>query len=133
MPYRLLSMTLFRVLLSIFSIVNVVFWALLAWSWAVKPTWAARIPLGLGTDPRFRSTTVPVWARLAAAIAAFWAVAAVLYLTVYLENKLALVALFVLAAIFLILGIGAAARVYHVLQMPKGSALNFPRRQQQEH
>lgn len=122
-------MTLFRVLLSIFSIVNVVFWALLAWSWAVKPAWAARIPLGLGTDPRFNAT-VPVWARLAAAIAAFWAVAAVLYLTVYSENKLAFIALFVLGAAFLILGIGAAARVYQVLQMPKGSALNFPRRQQ---
>ena len=123
-------MTLFRVLLSIFSIVNVVFWALLAWSWAVKPAWAARLPLGLGTDKRFVATTIPVWARLAAAVAAFWAVAAVLYLTVYLENRLAFVALFVLAAIFLILGIGAAARVYQVLQMPKGSALNFPRRQQ---
>jgi hypothetical protein len=122
-------MTLLRVLLSIFSIVNVVFWALLAWSWAVKPAWAARIPLGLGTDPRFKAT-VPVWARLAAAIAAFWAVAAVLYLTVYSENKLAFIALFVLGAVFLILGIGAAARVYQVLQMPKGSALNFPRRQQ---
>lgn len=121
-------MTLLRVLLSIFSIVNVVFWALLAWSWAVKPAWAARLPLGLGTDPRFHAT-VPVWARLAAAIAAFWAVAAVLYLTVYSENKLAFIALFVLGAAFLILGIGAAARVYQVLQMPKGSALNLPRRQ----
>jgi hypothetical protein len=121
-------MTLLRVLLSIFSILNVVFWALLAWSWAVKPAWAARLPLRLGTDPRFYGA-VPVWARLAAAVAAFWAVAAVLYLTVYSENKLAFIALFVLAVAFLILGIGAAARVYQVLQMPKGSALNLPRRQ----
>lgn len=123
-------MTFLRIVLSIFSIVNVVFWALLAWSWAVKPAWAARLPLGLGTDQRYR-TSIPVWARLAAAIAAFWAVAAVLYLTVYSANRLAFIALFVLGVIFLILGIGAAARVYQVLQMPKGSALNFQRRHSQ--
>src|SRR4030088_2615649 len=95
-------MTFLRVALSIFAILNVVFWALLAWVWAVKPSWASRIPLGLGTDQRFK-TTVPVWARLAAAVAAFWAVAAVLYLTVYAANRLAFIALFVLAAVFLIL------------------------------
>ncbi|TMF99517.1 MAG: hypothetical protein E6I10_02145, partial [Chloroflexi bacterium] len=111
-------MTFLRVVLSIFAILNVVFWALLAWVWAVKPSWASRIPLNLGTDERFK-TSVPVWARLAAAVAAFWAVAAVLYLTVYAANRLAFIALFVLAAIFLILGIGAAARVYTVLQLPK--------------
>jgi hypothetical protein len=123
-------MTFLRVLLSIFSIVNVVFWAVLAWSWAVKPAWAARLPLGLGTDKRYQ-TSVPVWARLAAAIAAFWAVAAVLYLTVYEGSRLAFVALFVLAIIFLILGIGAAARIYAVLQLPKDSMMTMPRRQQQ--
>ena len=123
-------MTLLRVLLSIFSIVNVVFWAVLAWSWAVKPAWASRIPLGLGTDKRYQMA-VPVWARLAAAIAAFWAVAAVLYLTVYEGSRLAFVALFVLAVIFLILGIGAAARIYQVLQLPKNSMMTMPRRQQQ--
>jgi hypothetical protein len=122
-------MTFLRVALSIFSILNVVFWALLAWVWAVKPAWAARIPLNLGTDKRY-VTTVPVWARLAAAIAAFWAVAAVLYLTVYVSNRLAFVALFVMAAIFLILGIGAAARVYSVLQMPKPSMMRQARGQQ---
>jgi hypothetical protein len=122
-------MTFLRVVLSVFSILNVAFWAVLAWTWAVKPAWAARLPLGLGSDQRYR-TTVPVWGRLAAAVAAFWAVAAVLYLTVYSENRLAFVALFVLAVIFLILGIGAAARIYQVLQMPKGSAVSFPRRQQ---
>src|SRR5260370_568497 len=63
-------MTFLRVALSIFSILNVVFWALLAWVWAVKPSWAARIPLHLGTDKRY-VTTVPVWARLAAPVAAF--------------------------------------------------------------
>jgi hypothetical protein len=110
-------MTFLRVALSVFSILNVVFWALLAWAWAVKPAWAARIPLNLGTDKRY-ATTVPVWARLAAAIAAFWAVAAVLYLTVYVSNRLAFIALFTMAVIFLILGIGAAARVYSVLQLP---------------
>ena len=121
-------MTFLRVVLSIFAILNVVFWALLAWVWAVKPSWAARIPLNLGTDERFK-TSVPVWARLAAAVAAFWAVAAVLYLTVYGANRLAFIALFVLAAIFLILGIGAAARVYTVLQLPKTSMMGQARSQ----
>jgi hypothetical protein len=122
-------MTFLRVVLSVFAILNVVFWALLAWTWAVKPAWAARLPLNLGTDQRFR-TAVPVWGRLAAAVAAFWAVAAVLYLTVYSADRLAFVALWVMAAIFLILGIGAAARVYQVLQMPKNSMPMMPRRQQ---
>jgi hypothetical protein len=121
-------MTFLRVVLSIFAILNVVFWALLAWVWAVKPSWAARIPLNLGTDQRFK-TAVPVWARLAAATAAFWAVAAVLYLTVYSANRLAFIALFVMAAIFLILGIGAAARVYTVLQLPKHSMMGRARSQ----
>jgi hypothetical protein len=122
-------MTFLRVVLSVFAILNVVFWALLAWVWAVKPAWAAHLPLQLGTDQRYRSS-VPVWARLAAAIAAFWAVAAVLYLTVYAANRLAFIALFVMAVIFLILGIGAAARVYHVLQLPKGPMMGQPRSQQ---
>lgn len=126
-PYRSLSMTFLRVLLSVFSIVNVAFWAVLAWSWAVKPAWASKLPMGLGNAPRSQMS-VPVWGRLAAAVAAFWAVAAVLYLTVYEANRLAFVALFVLAVIFLILGIGAAARVYQVLQMP--SAASMSRRQQ---
>jgi hypothetical protein len=121
-------MTFLRVALSVFAILNVVFWALLAWVWAVKPAWAARIPLNL-MDKRYQ-TSVPVWARLAAAVAAFWAVAAVLYLTVYAANRLAFIALFVMAVIFLILGIGAAARVYRVLQLPKGSMMGRPRGQQ---
>ena len=121
-------MTFLRILFSVFSIVNVVFWAVLAWSWAVKPAWAAKLPLGLGTAPRSQSN-VPVWARLAAAVAAFWAVAAVLYLTVYEANRLAFVALFVMAAIFLILGIGAAARIYQVLQMPSSAVMQLPRGQ----
>ena len=122
-------MTFLRVVLSIFAILNVVFWAVLAWVWAVKPAWAARVPLNLGTDKRY-VMSVPVWARLAAAVAAFWAVAAVLYLTVYVSNRLAFIALFVMAVIFLILGIGAAARVYSVLQLPKHSMMGQPRGQQ---
>ena len=121
-------MTFLRIALSVFAILNVVFWALLAWTWAVKPAWAARLPLGLG-DKHYQST-IPVWGRLAAAIAAFWAVAAVLYLTVYSDDRLAFVALFTMAAIFLILALGAAARVYTVLQMPKDSMMGMPRRQQ---
>ena len=120
-------MTLLRVVLSVFSILNVAFWAMLAWAWAIKPAWAARLPFNLGTDMRYR-TSVPTWARLAAAVAAFWAVAAVLYLTVFVSNRIAFIALFVTAAIFLILGIGAAARLYGVLQMPKASAAVAPRK-----
>jgi hypothetical protein len=121
-------MTFLRVAFSVFAILNVVFWALLAWVWAVKPSWAARLPLNLGTDQRYQGA-VPVWARLAAAVAAFWAVAAVLYLTVYEADRLQFIALFVMAVIFLILGIGAAARVYSVLQMPKGPMMSRPQRQ----
>src|SRR5204862_8057702 len=109
-------MTFLRVVLSIFAILNVVFWALLALVWAVKPSWAARIPLNLGSDERFK-TAVPVWARLAAARAALWAGAAVLYLTMYAAKRLAVLALLLLAAIFLITGIEAAERVSHVLQL----------------
>ena len=121
-------MTILRIFLSLFAIINVVFWAVLAWSWAVKPGWAGRIPFGLGTDQRFIGP-VPNWARLAAAIASFWAVAGVLYLTVYESNRLAVAGLFVMAAIFLILGIGAAARVFQVLQMPKSPTMPQPRQQ----
>lgn len=119
-------MVLFRIALSVFSLANVACWAVLAWAWAVRPAWAARLPLGLGTDSRYQ-TSVPVWARLAAAIAAFWGAAAVIYLTVNDANRLAFVALIVVAAIFLILGIGAAARVYQVLQMPRSSAVPMGR------
>jgi len=113
---------LLRIALSVFSIVNVVFWAILAWSWAVRPAWATRLPFNLGTDLRYQ-TAVPTWARLAAAISAFWAVAAVLYLTLFASNRVAFAALFVTAAILLILALGAAARVYQVLQKGKVPAI----------
>ncbi len=121
-------MTLFRVALSVFALLNVGFWAILAWAWAVRPAWAERLPLQLRTHERNRGE-VPAWARLAAAVAAFWSVAAVLYLTTVASNPLAFLVLFVLAAIFLILGIGAAARVYRVLQLPKSPSAPGPRQQ----
>jgi hypothetical protein len=121
-------MTFLRWVLSVFAVLNVVFWAVLSWVWAIRPSWASRLPFRLGTDDRYRKP-VPVWARLAAAFAAFWSVAAVLYLTTSAAHPLALIALIVLAAIFLILGIGAAARVYTVLQLPR-SAVASGRRQQ---
>ncbi len=120
-------MTFLRIVLGIFAILNVVFWAVLAWVWAVKPAWARRIPLQLGTTERYRQ--VSAWARLAAAAAAFWSVAGVLYLVSVDSNPLAFIALFVLAAILLILGIGAAARVYQVLQLPKSTAAEKRRQQ----
>src|SRR5207244_11532253 len=72
-----ICMTFLRIVLGIFSILNVVFWAVLAWVWAVKPSWAGRLPLQLGTTDRYR--LVPAWGRLAAAVAAFWSVAGVVY------------------------------------------------------
>src|SRR5207244_983787 len=75
------GMTFLRVALSIFAILNVVFCAVLAWAWAVKPAWTARLPLRLGTDERFR-TAVPAWARLPAAVAGLLALAAGRYLHV---------------------------------------------------
>jgi hypothetical protein len=51
-----------------------------------------------------------------------------MYLTVHQSDRVAFVALFVTAAIFLILAIGAAARVYQVLQLPAGSALSLGRK-----
>src|SRR2546429_8141985 len=121
-------MTFLRVVLSIFAILNVVFWALLAWVWAVKPSWAARIPLNLGSDQRFK-TSVPVWARLAAAVAAFWAVAAGLDPTVDRANRPAVNAPFLLAAVFLLLGIGAPARGYTVVPLPQTSMMGQARSQ----
>ncbi len=121
------TMTFLRIVLGVFAILNVVFWAVLAWVWAVKPAWARRIPLQLGTTERYRQ--VSAWSRLAAAAAAFWSVAGVLYLVSVDSNPLAFVALFVLAAILLILGIGAAARVYQVLQLPKSTAAPKSRQQ----
>lgn len=120
-------MTLLRQLLSVFAIVNVAFWAILAWTWAVRPAWAARLPFGLGTHEHGKQWP-PTGARLAAAVAAFWAVAAVLYVASASSNQLAFVALFVMSAVFLILGIGAAARIYRVLQLP--DARNSRGRQQ---
>lgn len=119
-------MNVARVLLSLFAILNVAFWAVLAWVWAVKPAWAARVPLGLGTDPRYLHA--PARARLAAALAAFWSVAAVLYLIKSASDPLAFVILFVLAAIFLILAIGSASRVYQFLQGPKAPPAAGPHR-----
>jgi hypothetical protein len=115
-------MNFLRVALTVFAIVNVAFWALLAWTWAIRPSWAARLPFQLGTDVRYK-TAVPTWARLAAAVAAFWAVAAVLYMTLFASNRVAFAALFVTAAIFLILALGSAARVYQVLQKGKVPAI----------
>jgi len=115
-------MNVLRIALTLFSILNVVVWAVLAWAWAVRPAWAAALPFGLGTDKRYKGS-VPTWSRLAAAIAAFWVVAAVLYLTLFASNRVAVVALFVTAAIFLILALGAAARIYQVLQKGKVPAI----------
>src|SRR5260370_30789488 len=114
-------MTLLRVVLSVFSILNVAFWAMLAWAWAIKPAWAARLPFKLGTDMRYR-TSVPTWARLAAAVAAFWAAAAARYLTVFLSHPLAFISPFVTAALFLTPLLLAAARVFRRRPNPTSTA-----------
>jgi peptidoglycan/LPS O-acetylase OafA/YrhL len=70
----------------------------------------------LGTHERYRRAA-PAWARLAASLAAFWILAAALYLTAgHNSPALVIVALFTLAAACLIVAIGAAAAVYRVLQ-----------------
>src|SRR2546427_13242597 len=119
-------MTFLRVVLSIFAILNVVFWALLAWVWAVKPSWAARIPLNLGTDQRFK-TALAVWARLASAVAAFWAVAAGLYLAAHAPHRLAVHAPFVLDSLWHSHEIGQAARVDTGASQPRPSLMGHER------
>src|SRR5437667_12761919 len=103
-------MTFLRVVLSIFAILNVVFWALLAWVWAVKPSWASRIPLNLGTDERFK-TSVPVRTLVAAGVPLLRPVSAVLYLRLEAVDCLAFIGPVALASIFLIVAIAAAAGV----------------------
>jgi hypothetical protein len=107
---------LVRGLLSLFALLNAAAWAGLAAAWAYRPNWSERLPMQLGTHERYRRAA-PAWARLAASLAAFWILAAALYLTAgHNSPALVIVALFTLAAACLIVAIGAAAAVYRVLQ-----------------
>ena len=109
-------MDLVRALLSLFALANAAGWAALAAAWAYRPEWAERLPLQLGTHERYLRAA-PAWARLAAALTAFWTLAAGLYLTAGRDAPpLVIVALFTAAAACLIVAIGAATAVYRVLQ-----------------
>ena len=111
-------MSLVRDALFAFALVNAAFWAALACAWAFRPQWAENLPLQLGTHERYRKAA-PAWARLAAALAGFWTVAAALYLVGGRSSAPApLIVLFVLAAAFLLVAIVAAGAVYRALQPP---------------
>jgi hypothetical protein len=103
-------------LLTVFALLNAAGWASLAGAWAFRPTWAERLPLQLGTHERYLKAA-PVWAKLGAALAAFWMFAAALYLTAgHNSAPFVVIALFTAAAASLIVAIGAAAAVYRALQ-----------------
>ena|SRR5207253_11439380 len=109
-------MDLVRASLSLFAVLNAAAWAALAAAWALRPEWAERLPLQLGTHERYLKAA-PVWARLALALAGFWTLAAVLYLTAGHDTAPFIVlALFTAAAAFLIVAIAAATAVYRALQ-----------------
>ena len=102
--------------LSLFAVLNAAGWAALAAAWAFRPEWAERLPLQLGTHERYLRAA-PAWARLAAALTAFWSLAAILYLTAgHNTAPLVVIGLFTAAAACLIVAIGAAAAVFRVLQ-----------------
>ena len=118
-------MSLVRDALFAFALANAGFWAGLACAWAFRPQWAERLPLQLGTHERYRRAA-PAWARLAAALAGFWTVAAGLYLVGGRSAGPApLIVLFVLAAAFLLVAIVAAGSVYRALQPPSRLPLSL--------
>lgn len=109
-------MDLVRGSLSLFAVISAVGWGALAAAWRWRPAWAERLPLQLGTHERYLKAA-PVWARLAAALTGFWATAAGLYLAAgHNTQPIVLVALFTLAAAFLIAAIVAAGAVFRALQ-----------------
>lgn len=109
-------MSVVRLLLFVFALANAAAWAGLACAWRFRPDWSERLPWQLGTHERYRKAA-PVWARLALALTAFWALAAGLYLSAGLQTaRFLVVTLFTAAAACLILAIGAAAAVYRALQ-----------------
>lgn len=102
--------------LFLFAVINAAGWGALAVAWSVRPEWAERLPLQLGTHERYLKAA-SVWARLAAALTGFWTLAAALYLTAgHNTAPLVVIALFTAAAACLIVAIGAAAAVYRALQ-----------------
>ncbi|HYM51001.1 MAG TPA: hypothetical protein VET65_10590 [Candidatus Limnocylindrales bacterium] len=120
-------MSLVRDALSAFALANAAIWAALACAWAFRPQWAERLPLKLGTHERYRKAA-PAWARLAAALAGFWTVAAALYLKAGLgAGPAPMIVLFVLAAAFLLVAIVAAGAVYRALQPPSRLPLSVER------
>src|SRR6202035_756170 len=102
--------------LSLFALLNAAGWAALAAAWKFRPEWAERLPLQLGTHQRHRKHA-PVWARLAAALTGFWALAAALYLTAgHNTAPIIVIALFTGAAACLIVAIAAAGAVFRAVR-----------------
>jgi hypothetical protein len=103
---------LLRGSLSLFALLNAAGWAALAAAWAVRPEWAERLPLQLGTHERYLKAA-PVWARLGTALTGFWTLAAALYLTAGQNTApFIVIGLFTAAAACLIVAIAAAGAVY---------------------
>ncbi len=73
----------------------------------------------------------PAWARLSAAMAGFWIAAAGLYAVGDPSaNRAAVIVLFVIASIFLIIGIVAGGSVFRTLGFADDSSPAAPGRQQ---
>ena len=101
-PHVALGVDLLRGGLSLFALLNAAGWAALAAAWKFRPEWAERLPLQLGTHERYLKAA-PVWARLAASLTGFWALAAALYLTAgHNTAPIIVIALFTAAAACLI-------------------------------
>jgi peptidoglycan/LPS O-acetylase OafA/YrhL len=102
--------------LSLFALLNAAGWAALSAAWRFRPEWAERLPLQLGTHERYLKAA-PKWARLAAALAGFWTLAAALYLTAgHNTAPFVVIALFTAAAACLIIAIAAAGAVFRAVQ-----------------
>ena len=115
-PHVALCVDLLRGGLSLFALLNAAGWAALAAAWKFRPEWAERLPLQLGTHERYLKAA-PVWARLAASLTGFWALAAALYLTAgHNTAPIIVIALFTAAAACLIIAIAAAGAVFSAVR-----------------
>ena len=109
-------MDLLRGALFVFAVLNAAGWAALAAAWKFRPDWAERLPMQLGTHERYRKHA-PVWARLGAALAGFWTLAAALYLTAgHNTSPFIVIPLFTAAAACLIVAIVAAGAVFSAVR-----------------
>ncbi len=126
-------MGLLRATLSAFALANAAFWAILAAAWSWRRDWPARLSVRFGTPVRHTRYLkgAPAWARLSAAMAGFWIAAAGLYVVGDPSaNRAAVIVLFVIASIFLIIGIVAGGLVFRTLGFGDESSPAAPGREQ---